>query len=129
MVLFTLAASSLMLNTTITLNSELWRKPVSIAFENDVRNGMPIPLLVSKYASLTHHDHEKIEYYLKALRERPRESAIIAICLQTLFTGNSKFPLTRWPSTTSNGRANRAGRPATGLTSLSTSGNRNLFVD
>ncbi len=69
MVLFTLAASTLMLNTTITLNSELWRKPFSIAFENDVRNGMPIPLLVSKYASLTHHDHEKIEYYLKALRD------------------------------------------------------------
>lgn len=69
MVLFTIAASSLLSNSTIGLSAETWRKPMSIAFENDVRNGMPIPLLVSKYASLTHHDHEKIEYYLKELRD------------------------------------------------------------
>ena len=68
MTLFTIAASNLTLNNNI--GSELaWREEGTLRFQRDVQRGLSIPRLVSNYASITHHDHEKIEAWLEDLRD------------------------------------------------------------
>jgi hypothetical protein len=67
MILFTILASNLALNNVIG-DQIPWRKILTDQFEQDVRDGVSIPRLVSKYARPTHHDHDKLEECLKDLR-------------------------------------------------------------
>ena len=68
MILFTIAASNLALNNNMAADYT-WRKELTDQFEREVRDGVSIPRLVSKYARPTHHDHDRLESYLKNLRD------------------------------------------------------------
>jgi hypothetical protein len=67
MILFTMVACNLPLNNIIGAEPT-WRKAESLRFEQDVRDGVSIPRLVSKYGGATNHDHGKLEAWLTHLR-------------------------------------------------------------
>jgi hypothetical protein len=68
LILFSIVACNLGLNNTMAADFT-WRTESTARFEQDVRDGVSIPRLVSKYAQPTHHDHDRLEAFLKNLRD------------------------------------------------------------
>jgi hypothetical protein len=67
LILFTMVASNLAYNNSIGAEPT-WRTAESLRFEQDVRDGVSIPRLISKYAKPTSRVHGRLEGWLKDLR-------------------------------------------------------------
>ena len=73
MILFAIVACNLSLSNMIGAEPT-WRTEESLRFERDVQDGVSIPRLVSKYGRPTHHDHNRLEAFLKDLRNAQVEN-------------------------------------------------------